>query len=385
MRVAIIAGARPNFVKIAPLMKAIAAAPSITPILVHTGQHYDHSMSDQFFTDLDIPPADFNLGVGSGTHAVQTAEVMQRLEPVLQDCKPDIVVVVGDVNSTVAAALTAVKLGIRVAHVEAGLRSFDRTMPEEINRIVTDAISDLLFVSEESGCTNLHREGVAKGKVYFVGNVMIDALEMSRPRWSRSRITARIGLEPGAAYALLTLHRPSNADDPKVLGSLIGALRTVARRLPILFPVHPRVRRLLAESDGVTWRALDGDSTLPGSGLFCLDPLGYLDFIALMSGARLVLTDSGGVQEETTILGVPCLTLRHNTERPVTVTHGTNRIVGTDPTIIIDAAVRALEDPTRKHATPPLWDGKAGDRIVSVLLNDAPDTLFDAGTAEARA
>jgi UDP-N-acetylglucosamine 2-epimerase (non-hydrolysing) len=368
VRIAVIAGARPNFVKIAPLMKAMAAVPTIAPILVHTGQHYDRSMSDQFFTDLDIPSADFNLGVGSGTHAVQTAEVMQRIEPVLLESKPDVVVVVGDVNSTVAAALTAVKLGIRVAHVEAGLRSFDRTMPEEINRIVTDAISGLLFVTEESGCVNLRGEGVVQDKVHFVGNVMIDALEASRPRWSRSRIAERAGLVPGTPYALLTLHRPSNADHPEILESLIGALSTIAKQLPILFPVHPRVRRMLAERDGVTWRSLDEDSPLPGSGIFCLDPLGYLDFIALMSRARLVLTDSGGVQEETTILGVPCLTLRHNTERPVTVTHGTNRIVGTDPTIIVDAAIRALENPPRTTLTPPLWDGKAAERIVDILL-----------------
>jgi len=385
VRVAIIAGARPNFVKIAPLMKAIAAAPSIVPILIHTGQHYDRSMSDQFFADLEIPPADFNLGVGSGTHAAQTAEAMLRLEPVLKDVKPDVIVVVGDVNSTVAAALTAVKLGIRVAHVEAGLRSFDRTMPEEINRVVTDAISDLLFVTEESGCTNLRREGVPEERVYLVGNVMIDALEASRPRWSRSDIAARIGLDRGAAYGLLTLHRPSNADDPKTLESLIGALRTVAKQLPILFPVHPRVRHLLVERGGVRWRRLDDASPLPASGMFCLDPLGYLDFIALMSGARLVLTDSGGVQEETTMLGVACLTLRHNTERPVTVTHGTNRIVGTDPSAVIGAALRALEGAVSKSVTPPLWDGKAADRIVSVLLNETRDPACSAGRAEATA
>jgi UDP-N-acetylglucosamine 2-epimerase (non-hydrolysing) len=384
VKVAVIAGARPNFVKIAPLMKAMAAAPTITPILIHTGQHYDRAMSDQFFEDLDIPPADFNLGVGSGTHAVQTAEVMQRLEPVLQETKPDVVIVVGDVNSTMAAALTAVKLGIQVAHVEAGLRSFDRTMPEEINRIVTDAISDLLFVSEESGCTNLLREGVASEKIHFVGNVMIDALEASRPQWSRSRIVERLGLAAGRPYVVLTLHRPSNVDEPENLETLVGALSTIARRVPILFPVHPRVRRLLADRNGLTWRSLDELGELPSSGIFCLDPIGYLDFVALMSRARLVLTDSGGIQEETTSLRVPCLTLRHSTERPVTVTHGTNRIVGTDPAVVVQTALKALESPPRAAIAPRFWDGKAADRIVERLLRQDAEATAGVGVREAR-
>jgi UDP-N-acetylglucosamine 2-epimerase (non-hydrolysing) len=385
MKIAVIAGARPNFVKIAPLMKAMAVVPAITPILIHTGQHYDRSMSDQFFADLDIPPADFSLGVGSGSHAVQTGEVMQRLEPVLQRVTPDLVIVVGDVNSTVAAALTAVKLGIRVAHVEAGLRSFDRSMPEEINRLVTDAISDLLFVSEESGCANLLREGVPGDKSHLVGNVMIDALEASRPRWSRSRIRERAGLAPGTPYAVLTLHRPSNVDDPAMLETLVRALNTVAKRLPILFPVHPRVRRLLSDRTAVTWCALDEPSELPNSGIFCLDPLGYLDFVALTSGARLVLTDSGGVQEETTILRVPCLTLRHNTERPATVTHGTNRIIGTDPAVIVHAALKTLENPPATAVVPRLWDGRAAARIVDIVLREVSQRIPGEGIVEARA
>ena len=368
MNVAIIAGARPNFVKIAPLMKAMADDASVRPILIHTGQHYDRAMSDQFFADLDIPPADFNLGVGSGTHAVQTAEVMQRLEPVLEDTKPDVVVVVGDVNSTVAAALTAVKLRIPVAHVEAGLRSFDRSMPEEINRVVTDAISDLLFITEESASSNLLREGVAPERIHFVGNVMIDALEASRPRWSRSRVMERLGLTSSASYAVLTLHRPSNVDDPVRLAGLLSALASVAESLPILFPVHPRVRRLLGGQRDVAWVSLDGGSRNLDSGIHCVDPLGYLDFIALMSRARLVLTDSGGIQEETTVLGVPCLTLRSSTERPVTITHGTNRLVGTDPAAIVRAAGAALAGGVTAPAPPPLWDGKAACRIVDVLV-----------------
>jgi UDP-N-acetylglucosamine 2-epimerase (non-hydrolysing) len=371
MKVLTVAGARPNFVKIGPLLKAMARIPAVTPILVHTGQHYDRTMSDQFFADLDVPAADVNLSVGSGTHAVQTAEVMRRLEPVLQEVKPDVVIVVGDVNSTMAAAMTAVKLGIRVAHVEAGLRSFDRTMPEEVNRVVTDAIADLLFVTEESGRDNLLREGVAPEKIHLVGNVMIDAMQSSRPKWSQSRIGRRVGLAEDSAYAVLTLHRPSNVDEPGCLELLLDALGEVAVRLPILFPVHPRVRRLLTAHRRVQWRDLDVGRQLPDAGLFCLEPLGYLDFIALMSRARLVLTDSGGIQEETTILGVPCLTLRRNTERPVTVTHGTNRIVGTDHRMIVHAALEALQHDPPAPEPPPLWDGRAAERIVDVLVHEA--------------
>src|SRR5216110_1068136 len=361
MRIINIVGARPNFVKIAPLIRAMSAESALTPILVHTGQHYDGPMSERFFKDLDIRPPDFNLGVGSGSHAVQTAEVMRCLEPILNDTRPDLVLVVGDVNSTLAAALTAVKLHIPVAHVEAGLRSFDRAMPEEINRLLTDAVADLLFVTEEDARVNLLREGVAPAKIHFVGNVMVDALLAFKPRWEASPILDRLPLD-GKPYAVLTLHRPTNVDDPDTLNELLGALQEIGRHLPIVFPVHPRVRPRLALGASASNR-----------GLVCLPPLGYLDFVALMSRARLVLTDSGGVQEETTMLGVPCLTLRDNTERPVTVSHGTNRVIGTRPQRIVEEALRVLDDPPRPVAPPPLWDGRAAQRIVRILLGQGSD------------
>ncbi len=368
MKIVNVVGARPNFVKIAPLLREMRRRPEIAPILVHTGQHYDGAMSEQFFTELDIQAPDHHLGVGSGTHAVQTAEVMRRLEPILEATRQDLVLVVGDVNSTLAAALTAVKLGIPVAHVEAGLRAFDRTMPEEINRLLTDAIADLLFVTEESGRTNLLREGIAPEKIHFVGNVMIDALEASRPRWQHSSVIRRLGVSVGQPYAVLTLHRPSNVDDPARLEALLEALHGLARHLPILFPVHPRVGPRLRGREELSWKAPGSREPLPAKGIVCLDPVGYLDFIALTSRARLVLTDSGGIQEETTILGIPCLTLRETTERPVTVTHGTNRVVGTDPRRILEEALRVLEDPPVPTGRPPLWDGRAAPRIVEVIL-----------------
>ncbi len=365
MRIFNIVGARPNFVKIAPLMREMQRSPSIVPILVHTGQHYDVTMSDRFFTELEIRPPDFNLGVGSGSHAVQTAEVMTRLEPLLEATRPDVVLVVGDVNSTVAAALTAVKLGIPVAHVEAGLRSFDRSMPEEINRLVTDALADLLFVTEESGQENLLREGIPAKKIHFVGNVMIDALEMFRPRWERSSVFDRLGLAGDEPYAVLTLHRPSNVDDPVILMHFLDAVQEVARHLPIIFPVHPRVKQKLQR--GLLWPDSGSDARVSQKGVVYLDPLGYLDFVALLSRARLVLTDSGGIQEETTILGVPCLTARDSTERPITVTHGTNQVIGSDPRRIVDHALRTLEEPPSPNGQPPLWDGHAAARIVEIL------------------
>jgi UDP-N-acetylglucosamine 2-epimerase (non-hydrolysing) len=363
VRIVNVVGARPNFVKIGPLIREMRLHPTITPTLVHTGQHYDDAMSDRFFAELEIPAPDYNLGVGSGSHAVQTAQVMQRMEPILTSERPDLVLVVGDVNSTLAAALTAVKLGIPVAHVEAGLRSFDRTMPEEINRLLTDAVSDLLFVTEEDARANLLREGVAPAKIHFVGNVMVDALLASRPRWETSPIFDRFSLA-GKRYAVLTLHRPANVDDPDVLNDLLDALAEVARHLPIVFPVHPRVRPRVS---------LDPGPPTFDRGLVCLPPLGYLDFVALMSRACLVLTDSGGIQEETTMLGVPCLTLRDTTERPVTVSHGTNRLIGTRPRRIVDEALRALSDPPRTLGPPPLWDGGAAQRIVRTLLGQRFD------------
>jgi UDP-N-acetylglucosamine 2-epimerase (non-hydrolysing) len=358
MRIATVFGARPNFVKVAPLVREMARHPEINSVLIHSGQHYDDRMSARFIDELQIPPPDFNLEVGSGSHAIQTAEVMRRLEPVLDATGPDLVVVVGDVNSTLAAALTAVKRGIPVAHVEAGLRSFDRRMPEEINRIVTDAISEFLFVTEESGRENLLREGRPAEKIHVVGNVMIDALCMFRPLWEMSTVRDRIGIAPDRPYGVLTLHRPSNVDDADVLAGMLGALSQIGRRIPLIYPVHPRVGP-----------RLDGEAkALRDNGITCVEPLGYLDFIALLRGARLVLTDSGGIQEETTILGVPCLTLREGTERPITVSQGTNRVVGTDPGAIVREALRTLSDPPPSNGTPPLWDGRAAARIVGILL-----------------
>jgi UDP-N-acetylglucosamine 2-epimerase (non-hydrolysing) len=367
MKIVNIVGARPNFIKMAPLLREMRQRSEISPLLVHTGQHYDMRMSGQFFQDLQIPEPDVSLEVGSGSHSYQTAEVMKRLEPVLEEVRPDVVLVVGDVNSTLAAALTAAKLYIPVAHVEAGLRSFDRTMPEEINRLVTDTVSDYLFVTEESARQNLVHEGVEERKIFFVGNVMIDSLEESRQLWARSTIHDRMGLTQGR-YGVVTLHRSSNVDNIEKLQGLMGALTEVAHALPIIFPVHPRTQKQLEALDGAALVFWNGDQCIPSSGIICLEPLGYADFMALMASARIVLTDSGGLQEETTILGVPCLTLRENTERPVTVTHGTNRLVGMSPGRIVKEALRVLGNPQPPPLPPPLWDGKASSRIVSVLL-----------------
>ena len=372
MKIVVIAGARPNFVKISPLLRAMRRRPDITPVLVHTGQHYDAQLSDQFFTDLGIEAPAYNLEVGSGSHAVQTAEVMKRLEPVLGTEHPDRLVVVGDVNSTIAAALVAVKLGIPVDHVEAGLRSFDRTMPEEINRILTDAIAAQLFVSESSGVDNLLREGIPAERIHLVGNVMIDALEACRPRWEQAPVLQRFGLEPTQAYALVTLHRPSNVDNPETLRRIVDALETLSRELTLLWPVHPRTKQALQGNPRVHWRVTkEGNGTSP-HGLLAVEPLGYLDCLAVMSRARLVLTDSGGIQEETTVLGIPCLTLRNNTERPVTLTHGTNRLIGTDPEAIVTMARQALSESCRSSDRPPLWDGLASERIVDKLEAGRP-------------
>ena len=350
---AIIAGARPNFMKVAPLMHALSADPAIKPILIHTGQHYDHNMSGQFFQDLGIAEPDYHLEVGSGSHAAQTAEIMKRLEPVLLESKPAGLIIVGDVNSTVAGALVAKKLGIDVIHIEAGLRSFDRTMPEEINRIVTDSISDLLLVTEESGRANLLREGVAESRIHLVGNLMIDTLRRHRDQALKSGVQARLGIEPGAAYGLVTLHRPANVDDPEQLGKILSALSEIAQELPLYWPMHPRTRSTVAR--------------LPLSErIHILEPLGYIEFLAMQAGSRVVLTDSGGIQEETTVLGVPCLTLRDNTERPVTIDAGTNRLAGTSRESILKAWAEHRANP-KKGQEPPLWDGKAGERCHAVL------------------
>ena len=341
--------------KIAPLMWEIGRRANIKAHLVHTGQHYDERMSKLFFEELKIPRPDIDLGVGSGSHALQTAEVMKRFEPIVLEQRPDAVVVVGDVNSTIACALTAVKLGVPVAHVEAGLRSFDRTMPEEINRILTDAISRWLFVTERSGVANLRREGVPEDRIFLVGNVMIDTLLACRELSRRSSIRDDLRLA-GRPFGVLTLHRPANVDDPEVLAGILAAIGRLQHELPIVFPVHPRTRK-----------ALDGHDLAAMPGLIVTDPLGYLDFMKLVSGATLVLTDSGGIQEETTVLGVPCLTLRNNTERPITIEEGTNTLVGLDPERIVAASLRALSEQSRPGRIPELWDGRAAARIVDIL------------------
>lgn len=359
MKVINICGARPNFMKIAPLMRAFARRPEMQVCLVHTGQHYDDNMSKAFFDDLHIPRPDINLEVGSGSHALQTAQIMQRFEPVMLEQKPDAVLVVGDVNSTIACGLVAVKLLVPLIHVEAGLRSFDRTMPEEVNRLLTDAISELLFVTEPSGQRNLEHEGVDPAKIHVVGNVMIDTLLAHRELAEQSDVLTRLSLSP-SSYGVLTLHRPANVDDPRVLAGICDALERIQRDTPLVFPVHPRTRGNLART-GLLAR-LEGMG-----GMRLVEPLGYLDFLKLMSRAAIVLTDSGGIQEETTVLGVPCLTLRQNTERPVTVEQGTNQIVGMDPGRILAAyeRVRAGHVPTR---VPDLWDGRAAERIADVML-----------------
>jgi UDP-N-acetylglucosamine 2-epimerase (non-hydrolysing) len=355
LKLMLVAGARPNFMKVAPLLWEIDKRDDVDALLVHTGQHYDEKMSQQFFAELAIPRPDENLEVGSGSHAVQTAEVMKRFEPVLQAHKPDAVVVVGDVNSTLACALTAVKLGIPVAHVEAGLRSFDRTMPEEINRILTDAISHWLFVTEPSGLANLRTEGVPAGRVHFVGNVMIDTLAASQTCIAASGILEQLGVAP-KQYAVLTMHRPANVDRSEVFAGLMAAIERLQREIPIIFPVHPRTRQAIVQPAGAAL-----------ANLRFTEPLGYIDFMRLISHARFVLTDSGGVQEETTWLGVPCLTMRENTERPITVAQGTNRLVGLNPEMIIAEGMKALTSVKVRATIPELWDGHASKRILDVL------------------
>ena len=359
IRLLAVAGARPNFMKIAPLMKELAKrSDRFEPILVHTGQHYDQAMSESFFRDLEIPEPDVNLGVGSGSHGEQTAQVLVAIEKLLIERKPDVVLVVGDVNSTVAATLAAVKLHIPVAHVEAGLRSWDRSMPEEINRVLTDAVSDWLFTTEPSAETNLLREGVPGEKIHFVGNVMIDTLLAHRERARHLDTLERLGLKAGG-YAVLTLHRPSNVDSPDQLRRLFGVLSRLGDRMPVVFPVHPRTANAIRNN-------LQGERL----NLHMTEPLGYLEFLRLLMDAQMVLTDSGGIQEETTALGVPCLTLRASTERPVTVSEGTNTIVGTDPKAIEVAIEKQLASPSESGRRPALWDGHAAVRIVDILERD---------------
>lgn len=366
MKIINIVGARPNFMKIAPLMRAYSAYPSIEPLLVHTGQHYDRAMSELFFDQLQIPKPDMNLEVGSGSHAWQTAQIMMRFEPICLEHKPDLVLVLGDVNSTIACSLVAAKLGIPIAHVEAGLRSFDRGMPEEINRVLTDALSDLLFVTEPSGVQNLQREGVSAGRIHFVGNVMIDTLLTHRERAQTSSILSDLDISAGG-YGVVTLHRPSNVDDPAIFGPLLKTLSKIAEEIPLVMPVHPRTRKRAQE--------LGLLHLIEGTPRFRLtEPLGYLDFLKLTSNARVVLTDSGGIQEETTVLKVPCITLRENTERPVTITSGCNQLVGTSPERILAAFEVAKTLDPAQISTPEGWDGHAAERIVEILVKGSTGT-----------
>lgn len=363
-----VVGSRPNFVKIASLVHEMKKHQDIQSLLVHTGQHYDKELSKSFFRDLNIPEPDINLDVGSGSHAYQTAEIMKRFEKPCLDFKPDIVIVVGDVNSTVACALTAVKLGIKVAHVEAGLRSFDRLMPEEINRILTDSISDYLFITEESALENLKREGIPEDKVFFVGNLMIETLIHFREKSYKSPILETLNLK-NAPYTLLTLHRPSNVDEADSLGKLLSAVHEIGKEYHVIFPAHPRARQNM-EKFGLVKKfqaVWEKPGRVSEPGVYLLPSLGYLDFLRLMDNAALVLTDSGGIQEETTFLGKPCLTLRENTERPVTVTHGTNCLVGLETSKIIQESFRILSNNSINGSSIKLWDDKVAQRIVKTL------------------
>ena len=359
MKTVFVGAARPNFMKIAPILDQVKAFPVIRPLLVHTGQHYDRELSDVFFEELGIPAPDLHMGVGSGSHAVQTARVMIEFEKVLLAEEPALVVVVGDVNSTLACSLASVKLHVPVAHVEAGLRSFDRSMPEEINRMVTDSLSSLLFTTCEDADVNLRNEGVPPGRIHFVGNVMIDSLKNHIEIARRSDVLSRLSLRE-RDYAVLTLHRPSNVDSEESLSRIVDAVCEVQKDLPVVFPVHPRTRKGLSASR--IKRKLE-----QAKNFLLTEPLGYLDFLRLLVSARLILTDSGGIQEESTVLGVPCLTLRENTERPVTVSHGTNTVVGTDPARIVREAREVIAGRGKQGGVPPLWDGKASARIAAVL------------------
>jgi UDP-N-acetylglucosamine 2-epimerase (non-hydrolysing) len=354
MRIVYVIGTRPNFVKTAPVIAALRARlPTGRHRVVHTGQHYDRAMSEVFFEELGVPAPDYMLEVGSGSHAVQTARTMERLEPVLEEERPDVVLVPGDVNSTLAAVLTAVKMHIPVGHIESGLRSFDRTMPEEINRIVADEFSEQLFLHSEEAVENLRAEGIAEERMHFVGNTMIDTLVALEERFRAADSAAKLGVTAGE-YALVTLHRPALVDG-ELLAETVHRLADLAREMPVVFPVHPRTRKKM--------EAVESDHP----GLLLSEPLGYVDFLSLVADAGAVLTDSGGIQEETTYLGVPCFTLRANTERPVTIRAGTNTLLGLDPAAIATIPAALSERPPAPHEPPPLWDGKASQRIADVL------------------
>ena len=375
-----VVGARPNFMKIAPIIEQLKIKnknlkAELKHVLVHTGQHYDEEMSKSFFEDLNLPKPDINLGVGSASHAVQTAKIMIEFEKVCLRERPDLIIVVGDVNSTIACALVASKLGIKIAHIEAGLRSFDRAMPEEINRVLTDAISDYLFTTCEDANENLKREGIPEEKIYFVGNVMIDTLLKYKERAKKSKILEKLGLNKDLqvrSYALLTLHRPSNVDNRETFINILKALKNVSEKIPIIFPAHPRTQRQI-KSFGLekyfNFVNIESNSCVNiRNSINLLNPLSYLDFLNLMANAKFVLTDSGGIQEETTILNIPCLTLRENTERPVTLKEGTNTIVGSNPEKIISKSMDILNGKKKIGRIPKLWDGKAAERIINILI-----------------
>ena len=379
MKIVHVCGARPNFMKIAPLLRAIdkhnasSKGNPIEPILVHTGQHYDYEMSQVFFQDLELPKPDVYLGVGSGTHAEQTARVMIEFEKVLLKEKPDLVVVVGDVNSTLAAALAAVKLHISTAHVEAGLRSYDRTMPEEINRLLTDQVSDYLFTPSRDADENLKREGIPREKIFFVGNVMVDSLLFNKTRADQSQILTQLKLS-GEGYALLTLHRPSNVDEKHSLTNIMSAITKISEWIPVVFPAHPRTQKKLREFNLDRHATVIASPDVIGawqsqsqSSILITPPLSYLDFLKLEMYAKFVMTDSGGIQEETTVLNVPCLTLRDTTERPITITRGTNVLVGNSPQKIIEEASKILAANSKSPSRIELWDGKAAERIIDIL------------------
>ncbi len=366
MKVILVCGARPNFMKIAPLLQAMdkfnqEQGKYFEPILVHTGQHYDYEMSQVFFQDLELPRPDSYLGVGSGTHAEQTGKIMIEFEKVLFQEKPELLIVGGDVNSTLAAALVAVKLHIPVAHVEAGLRSYDRAMPEEINRLLTDTISDYLFTPSPDADENLSKEGIPQENIFLVGDVMVDSLLYNKAKAEQSQILSQLNLAK-KGYALLTLHRPSNVDEKESLIKIIKALEEVSQRIPIVFPAHPRTRRNI---EGFGFRGFFEDKHI-----YLIKPLGYLDFLKLEMNAKFVMTDSGGIQEETTVLGIPCLTLRNTTERPITIIQGTNTLVWNNTEKIIEEAFKILNGKGKKGNCPELWDGRAAKRIVEILREE---------------
>ncbi len=368
MRFIIVCGARPNFMKIAPVVRAIKihnsshGANQIQPTLVHTGQHYDFKMSKVFFQDLELPEPDIYLGIGSGTHAEQTGRIMIEFEKILIQNKPDIVIVVGDVNSTLAAALASVKLHIPVAHVEAGLRSRDMSMPEEVNRLLTDAISEYLFTPSPDANKNLEIEGVSKEKIFLVGDIMVDSLLFHKERAEKSKILDQFKLKRGE-YALLTLHRQENVDNKDKLTNILNALTKICKKIPIVFPIHPRTLKNI-NNFGIKDLLIDTQVQV-------IEPLGYIDFLKLEMDARMVLTDSGGIQEETTVLGIPCLTLRNTTERPITLSQGTNKLVGSNTEEIVSSALEVLQSRTKESKIPEYWDGKAAERIVNIISRDS--------------